>query len=139
MQRETGSAMLDMLVAFRRASRSLRRDRRGAVAIMFGLVAVPLVMFAGMAIDYAQLVRVRIMLNGAADSAVLASVATQSATYAAATQMPQDGTIAQGAADAVSLFNAEIANRVGFSITGVTAAANKSNGTVNATLQYSAQ
>jgi len=131
--------MLDMLVAFRLASNSLRRDRRGAVAIMFGLVAVPLVMFAGMAIDYAQLVRIRIMLNGAADSAVLATVATQSATYTAATQMPQDGTIAQGAADAVSLFNAEIANRVGFSITGVTAAANKSNGTVNATLQYSAQ
>jgi Flp pilus assembly protein TadG len=123
----------------RRSSANLRRDRRGAVAVTFGLLAVPLVVFAGLAVDYAQLVRVRVKLNGAADSAVLATVATQSPTYAAATSMPGDGPIPQGAADAVELFNAETANRVRFTVNNVSAVVNKSNGSVSATLQYTAQ
>jgi Flp pilus assembly protein TadG len=116
-----------------------RRDRRGAIAIQFALLAVPLVLFAGLAIDYAQLVRVRTVLNGAADSAVLATVATQSQAYAIATGMSSNGTISQGTTEAVGLFNAETVSRVGFTVGTVNATVNKLNGTIAANLQYTAQ
>lgn len=116
-----------------------RRDRRGAIAIQFALLAVPLVLFAGLAIDYAQLVRVRTVLNGAADFAVLATVATQSQAYAIATGMSSNGAISQGTTEAVGLFNAETVSRVGFAVGSVDATVNKLNGTITANLQYTAQ
>jgi Flp pilus assembly protein TadG len=116
-----------------------RRDKRGVIAIQFALLAVPMVLFAGLAVDYAQLIRVRTVLNGAADSAVLATVATQSQAYSIATGMSSNGTISQGTTEAVGLFNAETVSRVGFTVSAVNATVNKLNGTITATLQYTAQ
>src|SRR5260370_3203897 len=49
-------------------------DRRGNVALMFGLMALPLIFSVGMAIDYGTAARLKSKLNAAADSAVLAAV-----------------------------------------------------------------
>ncbi|MGZ8406757.1 MAG: pilus assembly protein TadG-related protein, partial [Caulobacteraceae bacterium] len=50
----------------------LGRDRRGNVAMMFALAIIPLVLIIGMAIDLGNAMRVRLALQDATDSAVLA-------------------------------------------------------------------
>jgi Flp pilus assembly protein TadG len=131
--------MPDIVDALLSSLGRFRGDRRGTIAIQFALLAVPMVLFAGLAIDYAQLVRVRTVLNGAADSAVLATVATQSQAYTTATGMSSNGSVTGGATEATGLFNAETVARVGFTVGSVSATVTKSNGTITATLQYTAQ
>jgi len=60
---------------FRRWSRpfvALRRDRRGSVAVTFGIVAIPVVVMMGAAVDYSLANRAKSQLNGIADSTALA-------------------------------------------------------------------
>jgi Flp pilus assembly protein TadG len=54
--------------------RRFMRDRRGNVAIYFGLTAVPLIFAVGMAVDYGNNARKWSALNAAADAAALAAV-----------------------------------------------------------------
>ncbi|MEM8744474.1 MAG: TadE/TadG family type IV pilus assembly protein, partial [Pseudomonadota bacterium] len=49
-----------------------RKDRAGAVALLFGLTVIPVIAFAGGAIDYANAYRLRVKLQNALDSATLA-------------------------------------------------------------------
>jgi Flp pilus assembly protein TadG len=49
-------------------------DRRGNVAVTFGLVSIPLIFAVGMAVDYANNADKWTKLNGAADAAALAAV-----------------------------------------------------------------
>jgi len=75
------------------AFRNFARDHRANVAMMFGLVAIPLVFTVGMGIDYGAAARLKSKLNAAADSAVLAALAPgmlslpDSASVTAATNM----------------------------------------------------
>ncbi len=68
------SAMLQLLQKF-------RRDRRGNVALMFGLAVLPVVMMVGMAIDMTNATRVRMSLQDATDEAAIA-LARQATTIA---------------------------------------------------------
>ncbi len=52
--------------------RRFRRDRSGAVAMLFGLTLIPVIAFSGYAIDYSNAYRVRAKLQNALDSAALA-------------------------------------------------------------------
>ena len=52
--------------------RRFRRDRSGAVAMLFGLTLIPVIAFAGYAVDYANAYRMRAKLQNALDSAALA-------------------------------------------------------------------
>lgn len=54
-------------------------DGRGSPAVVFSLAAFPAILFAGAAIDYAQLVRSRTELQHALDRAVLAGAKAASA------------------------------------------------------------
>ena len=54
--------------------RNFLRDRRANVAMMFGLMAVPLIFIVGMGIDYGTAARLKSKMNAAADAAVLAAV-----------------------------------------------------------------
>jgi Flp pilus assembly protein TadG len=73
--------------------RSFLRDRRANVAMMFGLMVVPLIFVVGMGIDYGTAARLKSKLNAAADAAVLAAVTpammtqTDAASTTAATNM----------------------------------------------------
>jgi Flp pilus assembly protein TadG len=58
--------------------RSFWRDAKGATALTFALAAVPLVMIAGVAVDYSRAISEQTSLQAALDAATLA-VATQSA------------------------------------------------------------
>ena len=68
----------------RAPSQSFARDRRGNVAVMFGLAVVPLTLFAGAAIDYSRAASLRARLQHAADSAVLAAALSPSGTLSGA-------------------------------------------------------
>jgi Flp pilus assembly protein TadG len=59
-----------MIVALRRFA----EDRRGNVAIIFGLTLVPIVFLTGMGIDYTSATQKKAMLDAAADAAALAAV-----------------------------------------------------------------
>jgi Flp pilus assembly protein TadG len=54
--------------------RTFVRDRRANVAMMFGLMVVPMIFVVGMGIDYGTAARLKSKLNAAADAAVLAAV-----------------------------------------------------------------
>src|SRR5690606_11851523 len=57
-------------------------DRQGAVAILFGIALIPLVVAVGAAIDYSRAVNVRTKIQGAIDAAALAAASSLNATDA---------------------------------------------------------
>ncbi len=61
-----------VLARTRDVLRQFRSDRSGAVALLFGLTLIPVIAFAGGAIDYANAYRMRAKLQNALDSATLA-------------------------------------------------------------------
>jgi Flp pilus assembly protein TadG len=85
---------------------SVCRDNKGAVAITFALALVPLIGAVGCAIDYGRLVQVHIKLMSAADAAALGSIAKGSRAVRESQTMPMDGPVADGNADALSIYNA---------------------------------
>ena len=73
--------------------RKFIQDRRANVAMMFGLMVVPMIFIVGMGIDYGTAARLKSKMNAAADAAVLAAVTpammtqTDAASKTAATNM----------------------------------------------------
>lgn len=63
-----------------RRLRHLIGDRDGTVAILFGFLAIPLMVTAGMGIDYAQAQHIRNLLQGAVDQAALAGASAYKTT-----------------------------------------------------------
>jgi len=90
-----------MVNAFNLPNR-LRKDRRGNVAITFGLILTPVIVLAGGAYDFANALNAKRKIQNAADAAVLAAVA-----------MPY-GTSDGARSDlATSIFNSNIAGLSG--------------------------
>jgi Flp pilus assembly protein TadG len=56
--------------------RRFTRDDRGAAAVAFAVAAIPLMLVAGVAVDYTRLVRAKATIDGAADAAVLAATSS---------------------------------------------------------------
>ena len=63
---------MSVLASSRFALRSFARDDHGAVALMFGITLIPLVLFAGAAIDYARGAREKVVIANAIDATGLA-------------------------------------------------------------------
>ena len=59
-----------------------KRDKRGNVAIIFGLAALPMMLGAGMALDYGRGVTAKNAMQAASDAAALAAAAMKDATDA---------------------------------------------------------
>ena len=59
--------------ASRRFSDHFKVDKRGNVAMIFGIALLPMTLFAGSAVDYARASRATSQLQAAADAAVLAT------------------------------------------------------------------
>lgn len=78
-------------------------DRRGNVAITFGLAIIPIVFLIGMGLDFSTAIQKRAKLNAAADAAALAAVTP--------TMMTQSNSTAQTAA--ANMFNAVAAGATG--------------------------
>ncbi len=82
-------------------------DTRGAAAIVFAVVAIPMIMAAGMAVDFVHGHTFKTKIQGALDAAVLAT---------AASDLDESGRIAQGEAVFHANFDSAAA---GFTITPV--------------------
>jgi Flp pilus assembly protein TadG len=91
-----------------------RRDRRGNLAVIFGLAAIPLVSAIGSAVDYSMATRVKAKLQSAADAASVASISQNSLGYLAAAQMSGDGTVTAGVNDAKNVFNGNMSTIPGY-------------------------
>jgi Flp pilus assembly protein TadG len=104
------------------------RDRRGNVAIIFALSLIPCIFLAGMALDFTVATQRRVLLNAAADAAVLAAVTPA--------MMQQSTTNAQTAA--TNTFNAVASTVTG--ATGITPTITVSDNALirTATVSYTA-
>jgi Flp pilus assembly protein TadG len=105
-----------------------RADRSGNIAILFGLALLPLLGFAGAALDYSYANEIRTDLNAAADAAVLVAV-SQAA-------LSQTTTTAQQ--NAVNFFNAEATKQRVTLNSPATVTVTDNNGSRTAVLNYNA-
>ena len=61
------------IIEMPRPTRSLLRDERGSVAIIFGMALLPLIFFTGASVDYARAFHAKTVIQAAADAAVTAA------------------------------------------------------------------
>jgi Flp pilus assembly protein TadG len=120
---------------------NFRSNKRGNVAIICALTAIPLVSAVGCAIDYSMASWIRTKLQAAADAATLATMSVNSPAVATAKTMTGNGTISGGSTNAVNYFNANLSTAPADSgYTGLTSSAtvSKSGQVLTAKLTYSA-
>jgi Flp pilus assembly protein TadG len=61
------------IIEIPKPTRSLLRDERGSVAIIFGAALLPLIFFTGAALDYSRVLHAKTVMQAAADAAVVAA------------------------------------------------------------------
>jgi Flp pilus assembly protein TadG len=105
-----------------------RRDENGAMAMMMGLTAIPLIFAVGAGIDYGSANMVKSKLDAIADTAALSAVDHLAIT----------GTAAAAQTTAQGTFNAEAVNIANLSISNVTATVTDSTTARTAVVNYTA-
>lgn len=88
------------------------RNTSGNFGIISAFVAVPLLGAAGLAIDVADALEVRMELYNAADAAAVGSVAEKSAALAASLGMGADGDIEVAKQEALALFRSQLPEKL---------------------------
>ncbi len=111
-----------------RLVRRFRRDERGAMAMMMGLTAVPILFAVGAGIDYGAASMTKSKLDAVADAAALSAVDHASI----------NGTAASAQTTAQSNFTTQAANIPNVTITGVTATVTDSTAGRTAVVNYTA-
>jgi Flp pilus assembly protein TadG len=91
-----------------------RRDKRGNVAIIFTVAAIPLISAIGCAVDYSLATRMKAKLQAAADAASIAALSQKSPGFLAASVMTGNGSVTAGAADGTNVFNANMDGITGY-------------------------
>jgi Flp pilus assembly protein TadG len=81
---------------------AFKSNRRGNVAVICGLAAVPLVTAIGCVIDYSMASLVKTKLQAAADAASLAAVSYNSSLISTAQNMSGNGTVSGGSTVAIN-------------------------------------
>ena len=117
---------------------SFCQDKRGNVAIMTGIAALPMMAAVGCVIDYTMASMVKAKLQAAADAAALATVSTNSPVVAAA---KSTGNVSTGQTYANNFFKADvtaIANSTNMNISSA-ATVSLSGQTLTAQVTYTAQ
>ena len=105
-----------MLVPFRLKQylSRFRRDRRGNVAAIFAITAIPLISAIGCAVDYSLATRMKAKLQTAADAAGIAALSQKSPGFLAASLMTGNGSVAAGVTDANNVFDANMSGITGY-------------------------
>jgi Flp pilus assembly protein TadG len=85
-----------------------RSNKRGNVAIITALSALPLIAGVGCVIDYTTASLVKTKLQAAADAAALATVSVNSSVVTTAKAMSSSGTVSGGSTFATNFFNANL-------------------------------
>src|SRR5271154_5777877 len=84
-----------------------RRDRRGNIAVIFGIACVPLISAVGCAIDYSEATRMKAKLQSAAEAAggaAVASISQQSPGWIAASNLTANGEVTVAETAAMNIF-----------------------------------
>jgi Flp pilus assembly protein TadG len=130
--------------AFAHARKLLARfcsSRRGNVAIICALCALPMVSAVGCVVDYTRASMIKTKLQAAADAAALATVSINSPVVATATTMSGSGTVTNGSTTATNYFNANLTTAPadsGYSSLTASATVSKSGQTVTAVMSFTA-
>src|SRR3978361_224632 len=114
--------------------KNIRRDRCGSVALLAGLLALPLLGLIGLAIDFGTATAAKAQLDLAADAAAL--VATTSASNAYLAGVADPVTFAKAAA--TQRFQAQTGNQTGISISTIKVAVHQSGTLFSADVDYTA-
>jgi|HubBroStandDraft_3_1064219.scaffolds.fasta_scaffold14714_3 Flp pilus assembly protein TadG len=85
-----------------------RSNKRGNVAVITALCALPLIASVGCVIDYTTASLVKTKLQAAADAAALATVSVNSSVVTTAKAMSSSGTVSGGSTFATNFFNANL-------------------------------
>src|SRR5271154_4060373 len=85
-----------------------RSNRRGNVAVISAVAALPMVAAVGCVIDYSNASMIKTKLQAAADAASLATVSVNSSVVTTAKGMSKNGTISGGSTYATGFFNANL-------------------------------
>jgi Flp pilus assembly protein TadG len=91
-----------------------RRDKRGNVAIIFTVAAIPLISAIGCAVDYSLATRMKAKLQSAADAASIAALSQKSPGFLAASVMTGNGSVTAGVTDANNVFDANMTGITGY-------------------------
>jgi Flp pilus assembly protein TadG len=119
-----------------------RSNKRGNVAVITALCALPLIASVGCVIDYTTASLVKTKLQAAADAAALATVSVNSSVVTTAKGMSSGGTVSGGSTFATNFFNANLnASPANVGYTNLTPSATVSvSGTkMTATVSYTAK
>jgi Flp pilus assembly protein TadG len=90
------------------------RDRRGNVAIIFTIAAIPLISAIGCAVDYSLATRMKAKMQTAADAASIAALSQKSPGFIAASAMTGNGSVTDGITDANNVFDANMNGITGY-------------------------
>jgi Flp pilus assembly protein TadG len=112
----------------RRNVQRFRRDEGGAMAMMMGLAAIPIMFAVGAGIDYGTANRMKAKLDAVADIAALSAVDHQSIT----------GTAAAAQTTALNTFNAQATGLPNVTVTNVSATVTNSTSGRTAVVNYTA-
>jgi Flp pilus assembly protein TadG len=117
---------------------SFRDNKRGNVAIMVGMFAIPIVVIIGWAVDYATATSARAKLQAAADSATLAAVSVNSPVVANAKAMNgSNGPVTNGTTYLANIFQSNWPSSPTPTISS--SSVSKTGMVVTASLSFSAQ
>jgi Flp pilus assembly protein TadG len=113
--------------------------KRGNVAVVCALAALPMVSAIGCVVDYTSATMVRTKLQAVADAATLATVSFNSPVVATSKNMTGNGSVSGGSTEAINFFNANLTGTTGYKSLTPTASVTKTGTIVNATVSYTAQ
>ncbi len=85
-----------------------KSDRRGNVAVITAIAALPMISAIGCVIDYSNASMIRTKLQAAADAASLATVSNNSPVLATAKAMAGNGSVSGGSTYATNFFSANL-------------------------------
>ncbi len=121
---------------------AFRLNKRGNVAIITALTAIPLVCAVGCVVDYSMASLVKTKLQAAADAASLATVSVNSSVVSTAQGMSGSGAISGGSTAAINYFNANLSSapaNKGYTSLTSSATVSKSGLVLTATISFTAQ
>jgi Flp pilus assembly protein TadG len=114
------------------------RDKRGNIAVIFALAAIPLLTAVGCAVDYSMATQIKAKLQSAADAASVGALAIGSPAYVAAGVMAGDGPVPAGVTDATNIFYANLSSVAAYTNLKVTPTVTKTNSNISSQVTFSA-
>ena len=112
------------------------RDRSGNFGLMAAILLVPVIGFAGLAVDYSSAMSAKNHVQNAADAAALAAVAESSVGVKQAFALPGDGELSLGMDEAIKFFKAQLSQETGFTVDELVAKVVKKDGHLTAVIDY---